>query len=716
MCRKIELWCVFYCFAVVSANEIRGFHINHTINFIRDQVLADFEPELQREKPSYPPAPYVANDDDVKEDMPAETRLNRVLKNSTTALPHEDPIRSAAIIGSNEATTSKSTETSAPDRRISDTDSIFAYPSLSPLSSVKEMPPHIRFPYSPQRVIVMEYQKKHYWFSCMADGHPEIEYRWLKDDKLLDDTDPYIKDFKNGSLLFTEFSDREDGMFQCFAKNKYGTSLSVKVPLIFEKPPQALPSGVPVNQSYVAIEGEPQSFACADTLPTVPEYTKRWYLLTETSQLQLTDRLGTDTQGVLRFSYVEPADATSYICALAPEVAAARDSIRLYNSARLTVQKRDKIFRGPKLAYSNRNVKAVLGSRAILECFFSGYPTPKITWKQGNQAITDSRFKVEFGRRLFITDVRESDAGTFTCDATNGYGTVKENVILNVTAPPQKVENGGLETTVKPAGSDVVLKCKGRAVNLQHLDTPIWFRNGQPLDEKFLTSPEMSSRYFFTKDRTELHISNLNKELDTACYQCSISNSEGSLFYDGYLKVIDALKVTQRPEAHIIASQNSGPINITVKAQGDSCCSIEYKWQFNGSAILEDEFLNPPFSRDSSGDIMFDPSTVDNNTLSSRLGNYSCRISDNYQDTVVSFVISMTASNPENLIDAGTENISLWWVGLLCGILFILIAIVIIIVVVKSNFPRNTYPLEKNEIKYHLNPEQDLLNQSFQEF
>ncbi|BFZ21113.1 hypothetical protein BsWGS_24152 [Bradybaena similaris] len=715
---KIELWCIFYCIVVVAAQELAGFHKNHTVDFDRDQVLADIMPATQHVKPSEDPVTDFRNDDvDVVEGMHTDTRSNRIMRKSTTAGQDEDAGRLAPVISLEDATMTNSTQTTtsmeASVKDMTPTQGS-GLASTSPpriSSSVTEMPPHIRWPNSPLRMIVMELNRKNYRVNCVADGHPEIVYEWLRDDQPLNDADPHIKAYPNGSLVFPEFSDREDGMFQCRATNQYGTSVSVKLPIINEKPPKKFPDNAKVNKSYEAYEGQPVNLTCAETPPTVPEYQKRWFLK-ESTQVKMTGTIGTDAQGVLRFAYVSTEDANSYICGLAPDVAAAGDSIRLYNSATLKVHARQKYPTAPELQYISKNVKAVVGGKAILECFYSGYPIPKIEWMHDNQMLNeaDTRYSITFGRRLTIKEVMETDRGTYTCTASNGYGKPKDTVSLNVTGPPQKSANEGLYNVVKPEGENVVLKCKAQAIGGQRLEAPIWFRNGQPFNE---SSPAFSSRYVFSDSGRELHISNLNKESDTACFQCNISNSEGYLFYDGFLKVINAFEITKRPESHIVLTGREETFDISVQAKGDTCCDVEYRWHFNGIILLEEEFQKPPFVKRDNGDLLFNPSSVSNEVLMSRLGNYTCRIFDNYQEVVVSFV--MTDNKPLELTNVEAGGVHLWWVGLLCGILLILIAVIIIVAIVKSNFPRNSYPLEKAEIKHHLNPEQDLLDQSFQE-
>lgn len=60
--------------------------------------------------------------------------------------------------------------------------------------------------------------------TCLATGKPEPIITWYKDGLV-------IKDRSNGIFVITKIKRRDDGIYQCYAKNKVGTdrSLTAKV-------------------------------------------------------------------------------------------------------------------------------------------------------------------------------------------------------------------------------------------------------------------------------------------------------------------------------------------------------------------------------------------------------------------------------------------------------------------------------------------------------
>lgn len=122
---------------VTLSAEIAGFHKNHTVDFDRDQVLADFVPEIQHLKPSQGPVTDFRNDfDDVVEGMHTHTRSNRFTRKSTPARQDEDAGRLAPVISQEDAAMTNYSQTTismeASVRDMSSTqDSGLASPSPS---------------------------------------------------------------------------------------------------------------------------------------------------------------------------------------------------------------------------------------------------------------------------------------------------------------------------------------------------------------------------------------------------------------------------------------------------------------------------------------------------------------------------------------------------------------------------------------------------------
>ncbi|RUS74379.1 hypothetical protein EGW08_017860 [Elysia chlorotica] len=187
---------------------------------------------------------------------------------------------------------------------------------------------------------------------------------------------------------------------------------------------------------------------------------------------------------------------------------------------------------------------------------------------------------------------------------------------------------------------------------------------------------------------------------------------------NGYLRVINALEIFKRPDSVIkVMSNSTRPVDISVKAKGDACCMIDVLYYFNQTSVALTQYTlsNPPFRRNSTtGELSFDPSSIPKEDLEKWVGDYKCRVSNKHESKVFDFIIVTEESNRQP-ITAAEASTGLWWIYILLGVLAIAIVFVVVIVIYKSNYPGETYQLEKTELKHHLNPEEDLLNQSFQE-
>ncbi|GFR66792.1 neural cell adhesion molecule L1 [Elysia marginata] len=449
---------------------------------------------------------------------------------------------------------------------------------------------------------------------------------------------------------------------------------------------------------------------CGKT-PDAIAVNKRWYF-EKIIQVQTNERVGVDLSGTLRFAYTELGDAKTYYCGLGNFL-----GIQLYNPRDVQVlDVSDTGDSAPLAEYITKDAKAIIGRTLYLECYFSGKPVPKITWKNSTNhdiPLGHPRFIIEeSGHLLKIESVRQEDEGTFRCKAENTLDVKEEYIKVNVTTPPVRT-TGSLRTYTKPDQEDFVLPCKAKAAIGELIDPPVWYRNGERLTANNVPDAE---RYSFSEDNTELTIRQLVKEVDTASYQCSVTNSEGELYMNGYLRVISSIHVSSRPSDTIRVSHNSSEVyDLSILPTGDHCCRISVLYYFNGTQLTENVLHKPPFRKnDSTGMVSFVPSSVSEEDLVDWLGEYTCKVYNNYQEKYVKFTLVSKETTPEAIV-ATSESTGLWWIGILAGVLVILIVIIIVIVVYKSNYPGETYQLEKTELKHHLNPEEDLLNQSFQE-
>src|SRR5207249_1701422 len=131
-----------------------------------------------------------------------------------------------------------------------------------------------------------------------AQGNPEPKYRWIKNGLEFDYV-AYDKRIsqqpRRGTLVFTKPDHVDEGLYQCFAENVHGTSLSNAV-FLRKSELNSFPDEEP-NEIFVA-EGDPLTIECNP--PTgYPKPSIFWIILSTTGALRSinSSRLTVDPEG-----------------------------------------------------------------------------------------------------------------------------------------------------------------------------------------------------------------------------------------------------------------------------------------------------------------------------------------------------------------------------------------------------------------------------------
>lgn len=439
---------------------------------------------------------------------------------------------------------------------------------------------------------------------CKAEGYPRPDFKWTKNGMDLhhyDSNYEYIEK-DQGTILFKDPGGTDEGIYQCIARNDFGTSLSIKINLRMARM-EDFEATPPVT--HAPRLGEPLVLNCVPPV-NYPPVDIRWALRTPRGQLEeihYNNRITMDLEGRLYITNVQYEDVQggkAYVCL----------AFNLF-MRRFTVDKEN--FVSPSGVVSeNRPVSylwsspseqvGLRGEILKLKCIFSGNPTPEVYWIRDN--VTQS------GQELTIPKLSETDAGHYECYGTNPVGPrISRNFVVRVESKPYwEDEPKNVETSPETSATFI---CKA---NSSPKPSVAWFINGIRLEES--TVPIFQSDRFIKPDAYNITFVQLDQN-DSMVLQCNASNVHGYVFADVYLNVFEeeaAINVPPPKELKVAEGQD---IVVTCTTRGKPDPII--RWEKDGEPIKGDRYHIQP-----TGNLLIQ------NVALSDSGNYSCHAYNKY--------------------------------------------------------------------------------------
>lgn len=405
---------------------------------------------------------------------------------------------------------------------------------------------------------------------CEATGIPEPHYWWTKNGVRFEHVayDKRItQKHKQGTLIFTKPDNIDEGLYQCFAENNYGTSMSNSV-FLRRSELSSFPEERP--RELLVDEGEPFSIDC-NPPSGYPKPTIFWMIMSNTGFLHSinSSRLTVDPEGKLHFSNVtkfDQLDNALYACSATSHY---RTEYKVGRKTKLIVQSRSTGLvnhRAPEVQYvSPPHVPALRGQKLLLHCIYGGTPLPDVTWIKKGGSLEGNRFSyLNFGKTLVILRVDNQDEGTYECTASNGHGTqLSHAVTVSVSSAPYWIR--APNNTNAAQTESVQFECLAEGKPKPNLE---WLINGMPLSSEKRPSIRIEGN--------TLHIDSL-KKTDMGVYQCNASNIHGYAFKDFYLNVLDLPPtVLEAPDKIALAVQAS---TVTLKCRVFGAPKPKIKWR-----------------------------------------------------------------------------------------------------------------------------------------
>uniref|UniRef100_F1S0Y1 Hemicentin-2 n=1 Tax=Sus scrofa TaxID=9823 RepID=F1S0Y1_PIG len=400
---------------------------------------------------------------------------------------------------------------------------------------------------------------------CDAHGFPAPEITWLKDGQLVGvpGVDVGSHRLLDGAraLHFPRIQEGDSGLYSCRAENQAGTAQR-DFELLVLIPPSVLGAGA--AQEVLGLAGAGVELECQTTGIPAPqvEWTKDGQpVLPGDPRVQLQE----DGQ-VLRITSTHLGDEGRYQCvAFSPAGQQAKDfQLRIHSP--------------PTIWGSNETseVAVVEGHPVRFLCEARGVPTPDITWLKDGDPLLPSAEAVytRGGRQLQLEKAQGSDAGIYTCKASNPVGVVEKATRLEVYVPPAIEGAGRGPHVVKAvAGRPLALECVARG---RPPPTLSWHHKGLPVTE--------SNGTWLAAGGSVLSLESLG-EASGGLYSCVASSPAGEAMLQYSVEVQVAPQLLVAEGLGQVTTLVGQPLELPCQASGSPVPTVQ--WLQNGRPAKE---------------------------------------------------------------------------------------------------------------------------------
>ncbi|KAF6090734.1 L1 cell adhesion molecule [Phyllostomus discolor] len=445
------------------------------------------------------------------------------------------------------------------------------------------MEPPVITEQSPRRLVV--FPTDDISLKCEASGKPEVQFRWTRDGihfKPKEELGVTVHQAPHsGSFIITgnnsNFAQRFQGTYRCFASNKLGTAMSHEIQLMAEGAPKWPKETVkPVEVE----EGESVILPCHP--PPSAEPLRIYWMNSKILHIKQDERVTMGQNGNLYFANVLTSDNHSdYICHAhfpGTRTIIQKEPIDLRVKATNSM-----IDRKPRLLFptnASSHLVALQGQPLVLECIAEGFPTPTIKWLRPSGPMPANRVTYQnHNKTLHLLDVGEEDDGEYHCLAENSLGSDRHSYYVTVEAAPYWLHKP--QSHLYGPGETVRLDCQ---VQGRPQPEVTWRINGIPVEE-------LAKDQKYRIQRGALILSNVQPS-DTMVTQCEARNRHGVLLANAYIYVVQLPAKILTPDNETYLAVEGSTAYLLCKAFGAPVPSVQWLDK-EGRTVLQDERFFP---------------------------------------------------------------------------------------------------------------------------
>ncbi|XP_012258678.2 neuroglian isoform X2 [Athalia rosae] len=327
---------------------------------------------------------------------------------------------------------------------------------------------------------------------CIYGGTPLPQIIWNKNGQILNPSDRITQGNYGKSLVIKHVNFEDEGQYTCEASNGVGDAKSYSVNLQV----LAVPYFTVEPEIISAAEDETVEFRCEAS--GVPEPQIKWiHNGKPIAEAPPNPRRKVSANSIV-IERLTKKDTGNYGCN-------ATNSLGyVYKDVYVNV-----LALEPEITQPPTNEATVNGRTIRITCRVFGAPKPEVKWIRNGLELTGGRYNTLESGDLEIKNVDFLDAGSYTCFASNKFGSVDAsgNLVVKehttITDRPEDYEVA--------AGSTATFRCN--AVTDSSLTLAIdWLSNGEPIDFELEPRFVRSTDYSLTITKTT--------ELDSGVYTC----------------------------------------------------------------------------------------------------------------------------------------------------------------------------------------------------